>query len=128
MSPAGSPPRDGDNNHRSTAASVGASEEAVAQVTRLRGRKHPETLFKRAQLARDRAEAGDFHGAINDYEDLLSDLVRVLGRDNTGTLDIGTALTANRPKAGDQRDTIAHYERRAQDLLERVNATYSPLL
>lgn len=79
-------------------------------------------------MARDRAEAGDFHGAINDYEDLLSDLVRVLGRDNTGTLDIGTALTANRPKAGDQRDTIAHYERRAQDLLERVNATYSPLL
>ncbi|MGO9153194.1 hypothetical protein [Mycobacterium sp.] len=113
---------------RLTAAAVIASEEALAQVTRLRGPKHPETLVKRAQLARDRARAGDFQGAISDYENLLPDLVRVLGRGNTGTLDIGTALPTERPKAGEQRDTIADYERRAQDLLDRVKATYSPLL
>ncbi len=127
MSLAGSPPRDGDND-RSAPPAVGASEEAVAQATRLRGRKHPETLFKRAQLARDRAKAGDLQGAISDYEDLLPDLVRVIGRDNTGTLDIGTALPADRAKAGDDRDTIAHYELRVQHLLDRVKATYSPLL
>ena len=127
MSPAEPPLRDGGND-RSAAAAVGASEEAVAQVTRIRGRKHPETLFKRAQLARDRAKAGDLQGAISDYEDLLSDLARVIGRDSTGTLDIGTALPADPAKAGGERDTIAHYERRVQDLLDHVKATYSPLL
>jgi hypothetical protein len=94
-------------------------------MTRLRGPNHPETLFKRAQLARHRAEAGDLLGAIRDYESLLPDLVRVLGRDNVGTLDIGTAPPA---EAGDRHSTIADYERRVQELLERVKATYSPLL
>jgi hypothetical protein len=128
MPPSGSHPRDGDNNDRSAAAAVTASEKAVAEVTRLRGRKHPETLVKRAQLARDRAKAGDLQGAISDYENLLADLVRVLGRDTTGILDIGTAVPANRADPGGQRDTIAEYQRRVQDLLDRVKATYSPLL
>jgi hypothetical protein len=66
--------------------------------------------------------------AISDYENLLADLVRVLGRNTTGILDIGTAVPANRADAGGQRDTIADYERRVQDLLDRVKATYSPLL
>ena len=102
-----------------------AAERAVAQVTQLRGPKHPETLVKRAELARHRAEAGDLLGAIRDYENLLPDLVRVLGRDNPGTLDIGTAGSAN---AGDRHSTIADYERRARELLDRVKAAYSPLL
>jgi hypothetical protein len=111
-----------------TAAAVTASEKAVAQVTRLRGPDHPETLFKRAQLARRRAEAGDSQGAIRDYENLLPDLVRVLGRDDAGTLDIGTAQTSGRAKAGGRHGTIEDYERRVQDLLDRVKATYSRLL
>ncbi len=102
-----------------------ASEQVVAQVTQLRGPKHPETLFKRAELARHRAEAGDLLGAIRDYENLLPDLVRVLGRDNPGTLDVGTAGSAN---ADDRHSTIADYERRAQELLDRVKATYARLL
>jgi hypothetical protein len=110
-----------------TTAAVTASEKAVAHVTRLRGPDHPETLFKRAQLARHRAEAGDSQGAIRDYENLLADLLRVLGRDNAGTLDIGTAVP-NRAEAGGRHRTIEDYERRAQDLLNRVKATYSRLL
>ena len=110
------------------AAAVAAAEEAVAQMTRLRGPNHPETLFKRAQLARHRAKAGDLRGAIGDYDNLLRDLVRVLGRDSEGTLDIGTALPTNRAETDGRRDTIADYERRVQDLLGRVKATYSPLL
>jgi hypothetical protein len=110
------------------AADVVAAEQAVAQMTQLRGPNHPETLFKRAELARHRAEAGDLPGAIRDYESLLPDLVRVLGRDNAGTLDIGTAVPNNRAAADGQRDTIADYERRVQDLVDRVKATYSPLL
>ena len=102
-----------------------ASEQVVAQVTQLRGPKHPETLVKRAELARHRAEAGDLLGAIRDYENLLPDLVSVLGRDNPGILDIGTAVAAN---AGDRHSTIADYERRAQELLDRVKAAYAPLL
>ena len=116
------------SDDRSTAAAAGASEEAVAQLTRLRGPNHPETLVKRAQLARDRAKAGDSQGAIGDYESLLQDLVQVLGRSNTGTLDIGAAPPTNRAKSVGQRDTIVDCERRAQDLLDRVKATYSPLL
>ena len=110
------------------AAAVAAAEEAVAQMTRLRGPNHPETLFKRAQLARHRAKAGDLRGAIGDYDNLLRDLVRVLGHDKVGTLDIGTALPTNRAETDGRRDTIADYERRVQDLLDRVKATYSPLL
>ena len=68
-----------------TAAAVTASEKAVAQMTQLRGPDHPETLFKRAQLARHRAEAGDLQGAIRDYENLLPGLVRALGKDSAGT-------------------------------------------
>jgi hypothetical protein len=111
-----------------TAAAVTASEKAVAQMTQLRGPDHPETLFKRAQLARRRAEAGDLQGAIRDYENLLPDLLRVLGRDNAGTLDIGTAQTRSRATADGQQSTIEDYERRVQDLLNRVKATYSRLL
>jgi hypothetical protein len=111
-----------------TAASVTASEKAVARVTRLRGPDHPETLFKRAQLARHRAEAGDSQGAIRDYENLLADLLRVLGRDNAGTLDIGTAQTSSRATADGRQATIEDYERRVHDLLNRVKATYSRLL
>jgi hypothetical protein len=110
------------------AAAVAAAEEAVAQMTRLRGPNHPETLFKRAQLARHRAKAGQLQGAIGDYDNLLRDLVRVLGRDSEGTLDIGTAVPTNRAETDGQRDTIADYERRVQDLLDRVKATYSRLL
>jgi hypothetical protein len=94
-------------------------------MTQLRGPKHPETLFKRAQLARHRAEAGDLLGASRDYENLLQDLVLVLGRDDAGTLDIGTAASA---KDRDRHSTIAGYERRAQELLDRVKATYARLL
>jgi hypothetical protein len=111
-----------------SAAAVTASEQAVAQMTRLRGPNHPETLFKRAQLARHRAQAGDLQGAIRDYESLLPDLVHVLGRDNVGTLDIGTGLPAGRAQGGGQSNAVEDYERRVQDLLNRVRATYSPLL
>ena len=111
-----------------TSAAVTASERAVAEMIRLRGPKHPETLFKRAELARHRAKAGDLQGAISDYENLLPDLVRILGRDNAGTLDIGTAVPDNPAKAGGQRDTIVDYDRRMQHLLDRVKATYSRLL
>jgi hypothetical protein len=110
-----------------TAAAVTASEKAVAQMTQLRGPDHPETLFKRAQLARHRAEAGDLQGAIRDYENLLPDLVRALGRDIAGTLDIGTQ-TSNRAKADGQHATIEDYEHRVQELVDRVKATYSRLL
>jgi hypothetical protein len=106
-----------------SAADVTAAERAVAQVSQLRGRGHPETLFQRAHLARRRAEAGDLPGAISDYEDLLPDLMSALGRDSAGTLDIGTAVFA-----GDRHATIADYGRRAQELLDRVNATYGRLL
>lgn len=111
-----------------TTAAITAAEKAVAQVTRLRGPDHPETLFKRAQLARHRAEAGDSQGGIRDYENLLPDLVRVLGRDDAGTLDIGTVVPADPAEAGGRGGTIADYERRVQDLLDRVKATYSRLL
>jgi len=97
-------------------------------MARLRGPDHPETLFKRAELAHRRAKAGDSQGAIRDYENLLPDLVRVLGRDDAGTLDIGTAPPTNRANAGGQHGTLADYERRVQDLLNRVKATYSRLL
>jgi hypothetical protein len=110
-----------------TAAAVTASEKAVAQMTQLRGPDHPETLFKRAQLARHRAEAGDLQGAIRDYENLLPDLVRALGRDIAETLDIGTQ-TSNRAKVDGQHATIEDYERRVQELVDRVKATYSRLL
>jgi hypothetical protein len=110
-----------------TAAAVTASEKAVAQMTQLRGPDHPETLFKRAQLARHRAEAGDLQGAIRDYENLLPDLVRALGRDIAGTLDIGTQ-TSNRAKADGQHATIEDYEYRVQELVDRIKATYSRLL
>ena len=110
-----------------SAADVTAAEQAVAQMTQLRGAKHPETLFKRAEPARHRAKAGDLPGAIRDYENLLPDLVRALGRDSAGTLDIGTQ-TSNSAKADGQHATIEDYERRVQELVDRVKATYSRLL
>ncbi|HTQ17175.1 hypothetical protein [Mycobacterium sp.] len=118
MVPAGSDPR-------TPAAAVRASEQAVARVTQLRGSDHPETLVKRAQLARDRAKAGDSQRAIEDYESLLSDLSRVLGRQSEQTLDIGTAQPGDSARAG---GAITDYERRLQVLLEHLQATYSPLL
>lgn len=82
------------------ASAVRAAERAVAQIAQLRGTDHPETLVSRAQLARQRAQAGDTRGAIRDYENLLPDLMRAIGRDVAGTLDIGTAVPANPEPAG----------------------------
>jgi hypothetical protein len=94
-------------------------------MTQLRGSDHPETLFKRADLARNRAKSGDSLGAIRDYESLLSDLARVLGRQSEQTLDTGTARPGNPERAG---GAIADYERRLQDLFDHLGATYPPLL
>jgi hypothetical protein len=118
MTPAESDPR-------TVAVAVRAAEQNLARLTQLRASDHPELLFSRAELARQRARAGDSHGAIRDYESLLSDLARVLGRQSEATLDIGTAPRGNPAKAG---GAIADYERRVQGLLEHVKATYSPLL
>jgi hypothetical protein len=114
-----------ESDSRTTAAAVRAAEQNLARLTRLRASDHPELLFSRAELACQRAKAGDSRGAIRDYESLLSDLVRVLGRQSEATLDIGTARPGNSAKAG---GAIADYERRVQGLLDRVKATYSPLL
>ena len=110
------------------ASAVRAAERTVAQITQLRGSDHPETLVSRAQLARQRAQAGDSQGAIRDYENLLPDLTRALGRDSAGTLDIGAAVPANPEPTGGQHAAIADYELRVQDLLARIAATYSRLL
>jgi hypothetical protein len=118
MSPAESDPRQ-------IAAAVRAAEQNVARLTRIRPSDHPEILFARAELARQRVEAGDLPGATADYESLLPDLARVLGRQSEATLDIGTALPGSRGKAG---GAIADYERRLRDLLDHLKATYSPLL
>jgi hypothetical protein len=118
----------GDNHPMTTAVGVYALEQNVAELIRLRGPDHPETLSKRADLARCRQKAGDLRGALRDYESLLPDLVRTLGRENAGTLDVGTALATDHEGAVDQRTAIVDYDRRVQHLLNRLGATYSRLL
>jgi hypothetical protein len=114
-----------ESERRTVAAEVGAAEQAVARMAQLRGVDHPETLFLRADLARQRAKVGDSRGAIEEYQRLLPDLARVLGRQGEGTLDIGTALPGDAATVG---GAIADYERRLRDLLGHLQATYSPLL
>ncbi len=118
---------DDNSDPRRAVGAVSSFEHTVAELTRLRGSDHPETLRSRAQLARRRHQAGDLRRALSDYESLLPDLVRALGREKAGTLDVGTPVT-DRAKAGHTRAAITDYERRVQDLLNRLGATFSPLL
>jgi hypothetical protein len=118
---------DDNSDPRRAVSAVSSFEHTVAELTRLRGSDHPETLRSRAQLARRRHQAGDLRRAIGDYESLLPDLVRALGREKAGTLDVGTPV-ADHAKVTGTRTAIADYERRVQDLLNRLGATFSPLL
>jgi hypothetical protein len=106
-----------------TASDVYSLEQTVAEVTRLRGPDHPETLKSRALLAQRRHQVGDVSRALRDYEGLLPDLVRALGRE-TASLDVGVMGAAR----GGQAQTIADYERRVRELLGRLGATFSPLM
>jgi hypothetical protein len=116
-----------DNRDPRRVSAVSSFEHTVAELTRLRGWDHPETLRCRAQLARRRHQMGDLRRAIRDYESLLPDLVRALGGERAGTLDFGTPVV-DHAEVGHARGAITHYERRVQDLLNRLGATFSPLL
>jgi hypothetical protein len=107
--------------------SLPSLERTVAELTRLRGSDHPETLLSRAKLARARRQSGQLQAALSDYETLLPDLLRALGREQVGTLDVGT-IRPIEVDSGDVREAIAEYEKRAQYLLDRLRATYSRLI
>jgi hypothetical protein len=107
--------------------SVPSLERTAAELTRLRGADHPETLLSRAKLARARQQAGDLQASLGDYEKLLPDLLRALGREQLGTLDVGTSRPIE-VKSGDTREAIAEHEKRVQQLLDRLGATYSRLI
>ncbi len=107
--------------------SLSSLERAAAELTRLRGARHPETLLSRAQLARARRQAGDLQAALSDYEKLLPDLLRALGNERPGTLDVGTTRPIE-VKPGDARGAVAEYEKRVEYLLDRLRATYARLI
>lgn len=107
--------------------SLASLERTAAELTRIRGPRHPETLLSRAQLANARQRAGDLQAALSDYEELLPDLLRALGRERAGTLDVGTTRPIE-VESGDIRGAIAEYEKRVEPLLERLRATYSRLI
>jgi hypothetical protein len=107
--------------------SLPSLERTAAELTRLRGADHPETLLSRAKLAGARQQTGDLQASLSDYEKLLPDLLRALGREHAGTLDVGTTR-AIEVESGDTRGAIAEYEKHAQYLLDRLRATYSRLI
>ena len=107
--------------------SLPSLERTAAELTRIRGPRHPETLLSRAQLASARQQAGDLQASLDDYEKLLPDLLRALGRERPGTLDVGTARPIE-VESGDTHGAIAEYEKRVRPLLDRLRATYSRLI
>ena len=107
--------------------SLPSLERTAAELTRLRGADHPETLLSRAKLARARQQGGDLQASLSDYEKLLPDLLRALGREHVGTLDVGTTRPIE-VKSGGTRGAIAEHEKRVQHLLDRLGATYSRLI
>jgi hypothetical protein len=107
--------------------SLAKLERTAAELTRIRGPRHPETLLSRAQLAGARHQAGDLQASLSDYEALLPDLLRALGRERAGTLDVGTTRPIE-VESGDTRAAIAEYEKRVRPLLDRLRSTYSRLI
>ncbi|MER8160039.1 tetratricopeptide repeat protein, partial [Streptomyces sp. NPDC094472] len=63
-----------------------ALTELLADMVRVLGRNHPDTLTTRNNLACKRGQTGDAEGAVAALAELLGDRVRVLGYYHPDTL------------------------------------------
>ncbi|MFJ4843221.1 tetratricopeptide repeat protein, partial [Streptomyces sp. NPDC088746] len=100
-----------------TAAAAAATEELLADLVRVLGPDHPDTLATRGNHAYWQAEAGDAVGAAAAYEELLADRLRVLGPDHLNTLAARGNLASCRRRAGDAVGAAAAYEELLADQL-----------
>ncbi|MFJ8570398.1 tetratricopeptide repeat protein, partial [Streptomyces sp. NPDC093514] len=78
-----------------------AYAELLADMVRVLGPDHPNTLTTRNNLAYWRGMAGDAAGAAEAYAELLADMVRVLGPDHPNTLTTRNNLAYWREGVGD---------------------------
>ena len=90
-------------------------ERALAARSRLLGKKHPDTLVARNNLARAYQEAGDLGRAIPLFEGALKDHIRVLGKKHPDTLAARNNLAYAYHAAGDLGRAIPLFEATLQD-------------
>ncbi|MFV2019936.1 tetratricopeptide repeat protein [Micromonospora sp. LOL_023] len=98
-------------------AAATALEELLADVRRVLGPDHPDTLTARSNLAHWRGEAGDPAGAATALEELLADALRVQGPDHPDTLTTRNNLAHWRGEAGDPAGAATALEELLTDRL-----------
>ncbi|WP_156427808.1 tetratricopeptide repeat protein, partial [Thiohalocapsa sp. ML1] len=89
---------------------IAASEDLLADQTRVLGPDHPDTLTTRNNIAYCRAQAGEIQPAIAAFEDLLADRTRVLGPDHPDTLSTRSNIAYWRAEAGEIEPALAAFE------------------
>ena len=104
---------------------VDIGESVLADLERVLGAAHPNTLTARSNLAYAYASAGDLGRAISLYEQTLADCERVLGADHPDTLTARNDLAYAYASAGDLGRAIPLYEQTLADL-ERVLGSDHP--
>jgi tetratricopeptide (TPR) repeat protein len=103
----------------SPAQSVLISEPLLADMERVLGGDHPDTLTTRNNLAAAYQDAGRTAEAITLHEQNLADRKRVLGADHRGTLTTRNNLAAAYRDAGRTAEAITLHEQNLADQ-ERV--------
>ena len=108
-----------DNLDDSPAQAIEYGRRLVADLDRVYGTDHPDTLVARNNLARAYRAAGRLNEAISLFEAILLDRERVLGRDHPETLSSRNNLARTYRSAGRLSEAIDLFERTLTDR-ERV--------
>ena len=87
----------------------------VADLTRILGPEHPETLITRNNLAGSLARAGRIDDAITQLDPLLDDYTRILGPDHPHTLTIRNNLAGWLGQAGRIDDAVIQFTQLLDD-------------
>jgi tetratricopeptide (TPR) repeat protein len=103
----------------STQQPIAIAEPLLADLKRLLGADHPDTLAVRMSLALAYQRAGRMAEAITLFEQTLADRERVLGADHPDTLAVRISLANTYREAGRTAEAITLHEQNLADL-ERV--------
>ena len=103
----------------SAAQAIAVGEPLLADLDRVLGPDHPDTLASRNNLAAAYRAAGRFAEAIALHERTLAGRERVLGPDHPATLNSRNNLAAAYQEAGRFAEAIALFERTLADM-ERI--------
>lgn len=90
-------------------------QRLLADLLRVLGPDHPDTLAARNNLASWRAQTGDATGAVEAFEQLLPELLRVLGPDHPNTLVTRNNLARWRGESGDATGAVEAFEQLLSD-------------